>query len=52
MTDSNVTGIANPARKIAMTPSLHSQDRKEGRAKCVSRYSPGPRVSIMPPTFA
>src|SRR5687767_2434645 len=31
ITDSNVTGIANPARKIAMTPSLHSQERKDGR---------------------
>ena len=31
MTDSNVTGIANAARKIAITPSLHSQERNEGR---------------------
>ena len=50
MTDSNVTGIANPARKIAMTPSLQSQERNEGR-NARSMYSPG-RFRIAPPCFA
>ena len=30
MTDSNVTGIANAARKIAITVSLHSQESNAG----------------------
>jgi hypothetical protein len=50
MTDSKVTGIAKPARKTAITPSLQSQDRKEGR-KARVRYSVG-RVRITPPCFA
>src|SRR6185503_6993443 len=31
ITDSNVTGIAKAARNTAITPSLHSQDRSDGR---------------------
>ena len=31
MIDSNVTGMAKAARKIPITTSLQSHDRKEGR---------------------
>ena len=50
MSDSNVTGIAKPARKIAITPSLQSQERNEGRNARV-RYWRG-WVRITPPCFA
>ena len=33
MTDSNVTGIANAARKIPITASLHSQERNGGQER-------------------
>ena len=50
MTDSNVTGIANAARKIPITVSLHSQESNEGR-NTRSMYSFG-RERIAPPCFA
>ena len=50
MIDSNVTGIANAARKIPITASLHSHERSEGRNAWV-RYSLG-RVRIAPPSLA
>ena len=50
MIDSNVTGIANAARKIPITASLHSHERNDGRNARV-RYSFG-RERITPPCFA
>ena len=50
MIDSNVTGIANAARKIPITTSLHSQERSDGRNTRV-RYSFG-RDRITPPCLA
>src|SRR3954470_17023689 len=50
MIDSNVTGIANAARKIPITVSLHSHERSDGRNARV-RYSFG-RERITPPCFA
>ena len=50
MTDSKVTGIANAARKIPITVSLHSHESSEGRNAFV-RYSFG-RERIAPPCLA
>src|SRR4051812_23425351 len=50
MIDSNVTGIAKAARKIPITASLHSQERRAGRKEYV-RYSFG-WVRIAPPCLA
>ncbi len=50
MIDSNVTGIANAARKIPITASLQSQERNDGR-NAYFRYSFG-RERIAPPCFA
>ena len=50
MTDSNVTGIVNAARKTAITASLQSQERNDGRNEYV-KYSFG-RERIAPPCFA
>ena len=50
MIDSNVTGIANAARKIPITASLHSQERNDGRNALV-RYCFG-RERITPPCLA
>ena len=50
MIDSNVTGIANAARKIPITASLQSHERSDGRNAWV-RYSFG-RERIAPPCLA
>ena len=50
MTDSNVTGIANAARKIPITVSLHSHESRDGRNAFV-KYSFG-RERMTPPCFA
>ena len=50
MIDSNVTGMANAARKTPITASLHSHETNDGRNARVM-YSFG-RERITPPCFA
>ncbi len=50
MSDSNVTGIANAARKIPITASLHSHDRSEGKKTRVKYLRGCERMT--PPFFA